>query len=572
MIFDIEVNGKTIKARRGEMILEALERNGIAIPTLCHMKGLSPSGACRMCVVEVEGVKELVTSCSQPVEEWMKITTHSPRVVHARKTIVELLLANHPDDCLYCVRNGMCELQDMASEHHIMERRFPGKRLQLKTDPSSSSLTRDPAKCILCGRCIRTCDEVMGITAIDFTHRGNQTIIGTTAGKGLNLSSCITCGQCIMACPTGALHEKEQLSLVQQALHRKDSYVTISYSPTLAVSIGEMLGLKSGKDLSGMLNAALRKAGFRKVFNNVAASDINISLVADLVVQRLKKGIRQPLFSSCCPAWVKMAEQFYPELIPQLTPVKSPQQLMGGLVKSYLVNAPGVRPDQIFHVAAMPCTAKKFEAQREEMTHKGISDVDAVLTTRELVRLIKLYGIHILQLEPEAADDPSAAGGFSSHVTGMSGGVAESVLRDVYFKLTGKEIALNKLGKLRSQKSYKELIVKAGPHEIGVAVVNGSMALRQTIASLKDRKDLLFIEVMACEGGCVAGGGQPLKSDEDDIRNRARALADLDSKATMRAAGKQQLIEPLQQGVNTLHPDTGWDALCKTIFAKRSVI
>lgn len=394
MIFDIEVNNKIIKARKGETILSALNRNGIKVPTLCFMEDLLPTGACRICVVEVEGQDNLVPSCAQPVEEWMKIKTHSPKVIKARKTIVELLLSNHPDDCLYCERNGNCELQKLSIELNVLERRISGRKGNQKADRSGSSMVRDPKKCILCGRCVRVCEEIVGVTAIDFIKRGNHCEITTSFEKGINLSSCINCGQCIMVCPTGALYERDHLPEIVDSLNNPSKHVVIQYSPTISVSLAEEFGVKAGKDINGMLNAALRKIGFNKVFDCSFGADINTIEAANQLVDRIKTNQKLPMFSSCCPAWVKYAEQTHPELIPNLSTTKSPQQMMGALIKSYYAENHDIAPENIYTVAVMPCIAKKFEAQREEMTHKGITDVDAVLTTRELARL-KIGRAHV---------------------------------------------------------------------------------------------------------------------------------------------------------------------------------
>lgn len=326
MIFDIEVNNKIIKAKKGETILSALSRNGIKVPTLCFMEDLLPTGACRICVVEVEGQDNLVPSCAQPVEEWMKIKTHSPKVIKARKTIVELLLSNHPDDCLYCERNGNCELQKLAIQLNVLERRISGKKGNQKADRSGSSMVRDPKKCILCGRCVRVCEEIVGVTAIDFIKRGNQCEITPSFKKGINLSSCINCGQCIMVCPTGALYERDHLPEIIDSLNNPAKHVVIQYSPTISVSLAEEFGVKSGKDINGMLNAALRKIGFNRIFDTSFAADINTMEVANQLVARVKENQNLPMFSSCCPAWVKYVEQTHPELIPNLSTTKSPHR------------------------------------------------------------------------------------------------------------------------------------------------------------------------------------------------------------------------------------------------------
>ena len=389
MNFDIDVNNRVIQVRRGETILSALNRNGINVPTLCSLKGLSPTGACRVCVVEVEGFENLVTSCSYPVKEGMKIRTHSPRVVKARKTLVELLLSNHPDDCLYCERNGYCELQDLSVELNIRERRISGRKSRHRLDLSSPSIMRDPAKCILCGRCVRTCDEIQSVSTLEFINRGSKTLVGTSMNRDLNFSSCIACGQCVMVCPTGALHEHSNLDEMQDALNNKTQKVVIQYGPSISVSLAEEFGIKAGKDINGLLVAALRKIGFDFIFDSTFAADLAIMETAAELQQRIETNENLPMISSCCPAWVKFVEQFYPDLLPLLSSTKSPQQLMGTIIKTYFASKQGLNPNEIFSVAVMPCLAKKFEAQRVEMTSKGLSDVDLVLSTRELARLIR---------------------------------------------------------------------------------------------------------------------------------------------------------------------------------------
>ena len=546
MNFPIEVNNKTIIARRGETILEALERNGIKVPTLCHMQGLYPTGSCRMCVVEVEGKPNLITACSYPVEEWMKIKTHSPRVVNARKTNVELLLSNHPDDCLYCERNGNCELQRFAEELNVRERRFIGKKNKYKTDPSGSSIVRDPAKCILCGRCVRTCDEIIGPATLGYIRRGNKTIIGPVFNKELNLSSCITCGQCIMACPTGALHEKRHSSNLQNALHNKDIHVVIQYSPTIAISLAEEFGLKAGKEINGLLNAALRKAGFDKVFDATFGADLYVMELAAELQQRLAAGIGRPLFSSDCPAWIKYMEQWHPGLIPDVSTCKSPQQMLGTIISHYYTKTYHINVDNLYTVSAMPCTAKKFEAKREQMTQKGISDVDAVLTTRELAQFIRLNGIDIHQNDPELADFPFHVRSSAGKLFSVAGGVTEALIRTLHHRLTGKEMHQLRINELRNGKEYREVKVKIGEHRLGFAAVSTVKQANKLIDEIRNgRDDLHFIEVMACPGGCVNGGGQPIGKEAGAARARIKSVYDLDEKDPIRVAHKNPAIMEL---------------------------
>jgi iron-only hydrogenase group A len=573
MLFEIEVNGKPIKARRGDTLLMTLERNGIKVPTLCHVRDLFPSGACRMCVVEVEGRQSLIPACSHPVEEWMKVHTHSPRVIKARKTNTELLLSNHPDDCLYCERNGNCELQKLAENLNVRERRFYGRKNRYKTDPSSASLLRDPAKCILCGRCIRICGEVQKISALDFIGRGNKTQVGPAFNKGMNLSNCINCGQCVMVCPTGALAEKQSQTKLQDALHNPAVKTVIQCSPSLSVTLAEEFGLRAGKDIEGVMFAALRKLGFDYVFDSSFGADLLVSEQATELLGRLKNPDAGPLFSSCCPAWVKYAEQTLPDMLGNLSLCKSPQQMLGAMITSHFSAQLGVPPDSVYSVSAMPCIARKFEAQREHMTHKGISDVDLVLTTRELARLIRLNGIDIEQVEPELSDRPYQARSSAGKMTAVTGGLTEAILRTLHFLITGKETAQLKIQEMRSGKGRKEYAVKIGEFKLGFAIVNGIGHVPALMDELrKGRRDLHYIEVMACEGGCVGGGGQPIHPGADHIRARAKSIYELDDKESNRFAHQNASLQALYRDF-LIHPGS---EVCRdhlyTTFESREVM
>ncbi len=542
----IHVNDRPVPAEKGEMLLTALRRAGIKVPTLCHINGLPPTGACRMCAVEVEGQRGLVPSCAFPVADGMKVQTHSPRAVQARRTIIELLLANHPDDCLYCVRNGTCELQSLAEQLGVRQRRFAGERSQHRLDTSSPSIVRDPAKCILCGKCVRICEEVQGVGAIDFLGRGSRAKVGTAFDEGLNVSSCVNCGQCIIICPTGALSEQSCTKEVLEALGDPNKYVVVQHAPAVSVSLGEEFGVPPGSDVVGSMNAALRHLGFKRVFDTGFTADLTIMEEGSELIHRLNNGGRLPMLTSCSPGWIKFVETFYPEFIENLSTCKSPQQMMGAVIKSYFAEREGIDPAKIYCVSVMPCTAKKFEAGRPEMTHQGIADIDAVLTTRELARVIRMRGLELRDLEPEAADTPFGVRTTAGKLFGASGGVMEAAIRTAHYLVTGKELTDPVVAAVRGTQGIKEAKVNVDGIELGVAVANGLGNAAKLLDQLRDgRKDLHFVEVMTCPGGCVGGGGQPWGTSQESVRARMQALYQIDSTETVRLSHKNPYVEKL---------------------------
>lgn len=549
MSIQIEVNGKKIEAFEGETILNALNRNGIKVPTLCHMKNFLPSGACRICVVEVVGIAKPVTSCSYPVQDGMKILTHSSKVAEARKTIIELLLSNHPDDCLYCLRNQNCELQSLSKEYHVVERRIRGKKNSFKLDHSGPSIVRDPEKCILCGRCVRVCEEIMSVGCIDYINRGSQTLIGTTLKKPLNTSSCINCGQCVMACPTGALTEKNSVSVVQEALNHQEKTVVVQYAPSVSVSIAEAFGMDPGKDLNGVMNAALRKMGFNFVFDTTFGADLTIMEEASELIHRVQNGGKLPMFTSCCPGWVKYAEEFAPDFLGNLSTCKSPQQMTGAIIKSYFANKMNLQPEKIVSVSIMPCTAKKFECERPDMGKNGVPDVDIVLTTRELVEMIKFYGIDLHTIDPEITDSPMAIRSSAGKIFGATGGVMEAALRTAYKMITGEELFNFRIPEVRGFKGRKEAKIKITDDlEVGVAVVSGLANAAALVEEIRNgRNDIHFIEVMTCPGGCIAGGGQQIGADEKAVAARMKSLYDIDERETIKVSHKNPEVIELYQ-------------------------
>lgn len=572
MLFTIQVNNKKIRAEKGETILAALNRNGIIIPTLCRMKDFTPTGACRMCVVEVEGRDRLVTACSQPVEEWMKIKTHSPRVITARKTIVELLLSNHPDDCLYCDRNRNCELQRLSEELNIRERKIRARKIKPRLDQSSPAIVRELSKCILCGRCVRVCEEVITSTSLDFINKGRETHVGAAMDKDFNFSTCLHCGQCVLVCPTGALHEKHSITEVQEYLHKPDIVKVIQYSPLVTSGIAEELGMKYTKAFDKILNTVLRKIGFDKVFKTGTGIDVYITEITGQLAEKIDNKTGSPLYLSSCPAWVKYAEQFMPSLIPQLSNVKSPQQITGVLIKTLVADQLGLKPEEIFSVSATPCMAMKFEARRDGMMRKGISDVDSVLTVRELARLIRLYGIDTTNIDPESADDPMSARSSAAVLSEVSGGMAEAVVRSLFYQKMKKEPEKNIFKKLRLAGNFREITVQIGDSEVKVAVIDGLTGLVKLKASLAAGNNYDLVEVNTCPGGCVHGAGLSFSASKDEIKNRSKIIYNADDTEAVSLPCKSLSCINLYEKLLKENSEISDKKIFYTHFEKRNVL
>lgn len=531
MLISIEVNNRKLKAEKGETILSALNRNGIKIPTLCRLRDLTPTGACRICVVEVEGEDMLVTACSEPVKEWMKIRTHSPRVIKARKSIVELLLSNHPDNCLYCDRNLNCELQKIAHELDIRERRIYGRKLALKLDQSSPAITRELSKCILCGRCVRICDEVVKVNTLDFIGKGRNTHIGTTMDRDFNFSSCIHCGQCVNICPTGALHEKYNLKEVQDYLVRDDILKVIQYTPLVACSVAEEMDIRYSDNFDRKLNEALERIGFDRVYASGFGADIMINELSEKLINNKRKNPDATVYTSHCPAWVKYAEQCRPGLLDRLSGYKSAQQITGAVIKAIVPKVEKTNPEDIYSVSVTTCTAAKYEARRDVMTKKGISDIETVLTVREIVQLLRLHGIDLEMLDGRHSDEPLNMGSGSSAISEISGGLTESVIRVMAEKLDFT-LPNSLIRKMRGNDNFREFSIKHGESDYRFAVIDGLAGLSALENKLKTNS-YDMVEVMVCRSGCVNGGG----SNSDDkgiaVKNRIKALYKIDESSNM---------------------------------------
>ncbi len=572
-MFEIEVNSRKITAKSGETIYTTLKRAGIHVPTLCHLEDLKPSGACRICSVEVEGFRNLIPSCSYPVEEGMKIKTNSPRAIKARKTIIELLLANHLEDCLYCVRNGECDLQNLSATYGIREKRYTAEKKNYAMDVSSPAIIRDQAKCILCGKCVRVCEEIMGVAAIDFVKRGSETVIAPAFEHGLNVSSCVNCGQCVMVCPTGALREHSALKEVTNALQDPDTFVVVQHAPALSVSIAEEFGVKPGTDINGFIVNALRRLGFDRVFDTSFSADLTIMEEASELVRRIRNGGALPMMTSCSPGWIKYVEQFYPDFIDNLSSCKSPQQMLGSIIKNYYVKKENIDPKNVFSVAIMPCTAKKFEANRPEMGYENRADIDAVLTTRELARLIKMYHIDFNSLESNEADLPFGTRSSAGKLFGGTGGVMEAALRTAYQLLTGDELENPVIETIRGLNGIKETKLQIGALNLGVAVVNGLDNAKKLLEEIKaGRDDLHFIEVMTCPGGCIAGGGQPRNNSREHIQSRMQALYRIDQTSAVRASHHNRAVKELYNDLLQEPLSTVSHKLLHTHYSKREVL
>ena len=538
----ITINNKEVWANPGETILAVAQREGVHIPTLCYLKNLTPTGSCRICVVEVEGQRSLVPSCAFPVAEGMKIQTNSPQVRRARKTIVELLIANHPQDCLVCVRNGNCELQKLSEQYEVRDHRYQGERRRAKIDLASPSIERDPEKCILCGRCVRVCHEVQNVGAIDFVRRGFHSTVAPAMDGSLNTIACVFCGQCVVVCPVGALREKGSQKGVWEAINNPQKHVVAQIAPAVRVALGEEFGMEPGSIVTGKITAALRRLGVDRVFDTNFGADLTIIEEAHELLHRVNNKGVLPLLSSCSPGWVKYVEHFYPDLLPHVSTCKSPQEMEGAMIKSYYAQKVGIDPKDVFVVSIMPCIAKKFESQRPELADE-YQDVDAVLTTRELARMIKAAGIDFTKLTEENFDDPMGESTGAAAIFGTSGGVLEAALRSAHYYLTGKDMDQIEFSSVRGLAGVREATVTINGLALRVAAVSGLKNVDKFLEGIRNgNSPYHFIEVMACPNGCINGGGQPIPSDPDKVRKRIESLYAIDRSLPKRASHHNESI------------------------------
>lgn len=544
------INGKNLTANEGTTILQAAEAAGIHIPTLCNHPDLKPEGVCRICVVEVKGERTFCTACTQTVSEGMEVLTHSPKVREARRMVAELILANHPQDCLTCYRNQKCELQKIAQELGVLDLPFKGERREAEEDSSSYAIVRNPEKCIDCRRCMRACTDLQSVGVLTVSGRGWESEIGLPDKTSLADSYCIYCGQCINRCPTGALREKDATASVWRALGDQKKHVVVQTAPAVRASIGEEFGLPPGSRVTGKMVTALKMLGFAKVFDTDFTADLCIMEEGSELIQRIKQGGILPQITSCSPGWIKFIETFYPELLPHLSTCKSPQQMFGALAKTYYAQKAGMDPKDIVVVSIMPCTAKKFECERPEMASSGCQDVDYVLTTREAAAMMKEAGIDLSKLTSSQFDDPLGTSTGAAVIFGGTGGVMEAAIRTAYAVLTGHELTDVNITSIRGMEGLRTTQLQVSDTvTLKAAVAHGLSNARSVLEGIKSGRlaDYHFIEIMCCPGGCIGGGGQPFPTSEQIRKKRISAIYDEDTAMTIRRSHENPAVQALYE-------------------------
>ncbi len=555
-MINLKINNQNVSVEEGTTILDAAKKLNIRIPTLCHHDDLCIAGNCRVCLVEQNGNRNLQAACAVPVYDGMEITTNSEKVRRARKDVIELLLSEHNSDCTKCYKNGKCELQNLASEYAVGDHKYidllPFHNYMI--DSSSPSLVKDDSKCIRCQRCVRTCDQMQKVAAIAVAHKGYEQKISTFFDKPLNDVVCTNCGQCINRCPTGALVEKNYIEEVFEALYDKDKHVVVQTAPAVRIALGEDLDMPVGERVTGKMVAALKLLGFDSVMDTDFTADLTIMEEGTELLVRLKEAlvdgktdIALPMTTSCSPGWIKFIEHKYPELLPNVSTCKSPQQMFGALAKTYYAQKRNIDPAKIISVSIMPCTAKKYEANRPEMWDSGYKDVDYVLTTRELARMIKQAGIEMRNLEPAKYDSIMGDSTGAAVIFGATGGVMEAAIRTAYEIVTGREIPFENLNitPVRGMKGVREAALKIENCvedwkflegvELKVAIAHGLVNADKVMKAIKEGKaDYHFIEIMACPGGCLGGGGQPIPTNPEIRQKRSDAIYEEDMNMTLR--------------------------------------
>ena len=549
----LNIDGIDVEVEKGTTVLEAARKVNIDIPTLCFLKGINNAGDCRMCLVEIEGRRALTPSCNTIAEDGMVVRTNTDKVNDARRVVLDLILSTHNRDCLTCVRNGNCELQELCKKFGITDIEFEGEKVKEKIDDLSPSIVRDASKCIMCKRCVAACKNIQNISAIDVAGRGFESRIAANHDKSLNEVNCTFCGQCIAACPVGALKEKDDTGKVWRKIRDKETYTVVQVAPAVRVALGEEFGLSIGTNVKGKMVTALRKMGFDKVFDTNTGADFTIVEEANEFVERFKNNDNLPMITSCSPGWIKFIEMNYPELLGHLSSCKSPHQMFGAILKSYYAEKANIDPSKMFVVSVMPCVAKKFERSREEMKNNELDNVDAVITTRELARMIKQANIDFVNLEETEFDDPMGEATGAAAIFGTTGGVMEAALRTAYEKVTGRTLEKVDFEGVRGETGIKKASVDIDGKEIKVVVAHGLGNARKVLDEIKEGKaDYQFVEIMACPGGCIMGGGQPIVSSkkrlDNDVRKlRAEALYKIDEESVLRKSHENPALKKIYE-------------------------